>query len=134
MSLTGYISSSGLDLSYIFQSGNSGIVTGFQLINGQDIGSIFASYTSVPASLTGLITIYGSDLSTLFNGVLTSVPFSIAGCCLWMDSTDLTTIFKDASNNVSKWVDKSTNAFQFIQNTSGNQPTYSTDPSGNGIV
>ncbi len=76
MSLTGYISSSGLDLSYIFQSGNSGIVTGFQLINGQDIGTIFASYISISSSPTGLISIFGSDLSTIFNGVFTSVPFN----------------------------------------------------------
>ena len=135
MSLTGYITKSGIDLSYIFQSAtNNTIITGFKLINGEDIGSIFASYTSVSASLTGLISIGGSDLSTLFNAIVTSVPFSIAGCCLWLDSTDINTITKDGSNKVSKWVDKSENAFDFVQNTTGNQPTYSTDPSGNGII
>ena len=69
MSLTGYISSSGLDLSYIFQSGNSGIVTGYQLINGQDIGSIFASWPDlaedtaswVKENYPHIIIIYGTS-------------------------------------------------------------------------
>jgi hypothetical protein len=45
------------------------------------------------------------------------------GCCLWLDATDTSTL-TITSNKVSKWVDKSTNAFQFVQNTSTNQPTY----------
>jgi len=135
MSLTGYVTQFGIDLSYIFQpSTNNTIITGFKLINGQDIGSIFAAYTSVSTSLTGLISIDGNDLSTLFNGILEPFPFSIAGCCLWLDSTDLNTITKDGSNKVNKWVDKSENKFDFVQNTLTNQPTYSIDPSGNGII
>ena len=134
MSLTGYIAQSGIDLSFIFQSGNSGIITGFKLINGQDIGSIFASYSSILAAPTGIISTSGYDINTLFNGFAFAFVFTINGCCLWMDSNDLTTITKNVSNKVSKWVDKSANAFNFIQDTSGNQPTYSTDPSGNGII
>lgn len=126
MSLTGYITQSGIDLSYIFQPGNSGIVTGYKLIDGQDIGSIFAAYSSNLAFSTGLLSVSGFDINTLFNGVSSNLafPFSIAGCCLWLDSSDITTITKDGSNKVSNWSDKSQNGFQFGQSTAGNKPTY----------
>ena len=135
MSLTGYIARNGYDLSYIFQSGNSGLTTGYKLTNGQDIGSIFALYTSVQAQSTGLVNNSGADISTLFNGIISDFPFSISGCCLWLDSSDVTTIAKDASNKVSNWADKSTNAFQFAQSTDANKPTYTANnQNGKGTI
>ena len=38
---TGYIASSGYDLSLIFQGGTTNITTGFKLANGDDIATIF---------------------------------------------------------------------------------------------
>lgn len=43
---------------------------------------------------------------------------------LWADGADLSTITKDGSDKISGWADKSGNGFNFIQNTSTNQPTY----------
>jgi antitoxin component YwqK of YwqJK toxin-antitoxin module len=60
----------------------------------------------------------------------TPIPLRI-GVSLWLDSTDLSTITKDASNRVEKWKDKSFNAFEFNQTTAGFKPTY-TENSQNG--
>lgn len=124
MSLTGYVARNGNDLSLIFQSGNSGLTTGYKLTNGQDIGSIFAIYASIPTQLTGLVNNSGADISTLFNGKLAFSPLSISGCCLWLDAADVSTISKDANNKVSNWADKSTKSFQFAQTTANYKPTY----------
>ena len=45
MSLTGYLTRSGVDLSCIFQSGNSGIITGFKLTNDQYDWRISSGYS-----------------------------------------------------------------------------------------
>lgn len=124
MSLTGYVAKNGNDLSFIFQSGNSGQSSGYNLSNGQDIGAIFATYTSYLAQPTGLFSSNGSDINTLFNG-RSYIPLSIANCCLWLDAADITTITKDSSNRVSTWRDKSPNAFSFTQSTDGYKPIYS---------
>jgi hypothetical protein len=136
MSLTGYVAQNGNDLSYIFQSGNSGLTTGYKLTNGQDIGSIFALYTSIQAPSTGLLHTNGSDINTLFNAIpSTLLPLSISGCCWWLDAADVTTITKDGSNKVSNWADKSTNAFQFAQSTATNKPTYTANnQNGKGTI
>ena len=42
--LTGYLTSGGIDLSYIFQNGSSPITTGFLLQNGLDLATTFAPY------------------------------------------------------------------------------------------
>ena len=89
--LTGYLTIGGVDLSYIFQSGTSNIITGFLLPNGDDIGKIFAMYSTNVASNTGLICINNADICTLFNANIFS-PLSILGCCLWMDANDSTKI------------------------------------------
>lgn len=134
MSLTGYIAKDGNDLSFIFQNGNSGQISEYKLANGQDIGTIFAAYTSYLAQPTGLISKNGSDINTLFNG-RSYIPLSITGCSLWLDAADITTITKDASNRIEAWKDKSTNAFSFTQSTSGNKPTYTTNSqNGNATV
>jgi len=51
-------------------------------------------------------------------------PKSIAGLNLWLDATDLSTITKDGSDYVSKWIDKSVNAYNFDQDTASSQPQY----------
>lgn len=41
--LTGYISASGIDLSYIFQAGTTTTQSGYKLQNGNDLSSLFDS-------------------------------------------------------------------------------------------
>lgn len=54
------------------------------------------------------------------------IPTSVAGCQLWFDAADASTITLNGST-VSSWRDKSANAYSVIQPTSANQPTYSTN-------
>lgn len=51
-------------------------------------------------------------------------PLSIAGCKLWLDSSDLTTITKDGGNLVSQWNDKSGEGNHVTQATGTNQPLW----------
>jgi hypothetical protein len=44
-------------------------------------------------------------------------PKSVQGLQLWLDASDSTTITKDAYANISQWNDKSSNAYQAIQNS-----------------
>ncbi len=46
------------------------------------------------------------------------------GLSLWFDAADAGSIIKDATNKVSVWQDKSSNANHALQPTSANQPTY----------
>ena len=58
---TGYISSSGYDLSLIFQGGTDGLTTtGFLLANGSDINTIFKALSASQGFKTGLI--YSANL------------------------------------------------------------------------
>jgi len=70
-----------------------------------------------PLSRTMYLTprIYGSSFS----------PTAIAGCSLWLDAADATTITLNTTK-VTQWNDKSVSGYNFTQGTSGNQPTYST--------
>lgn len=121
---TNYLAKNGLDLSFIFQSGVSTSITGFYLLNGNDISSLFSPYTSgTQAPLTGLITQTGVDISTLFTARVSFMPLQIQGCCLWMDGADSTTI-TITSSKVSGWNDKSGQNYHFAQSTAANQPTY----------
>jgi antitoxin component YwqK of YwqJK toxin-antitoxin module len=122
-SLTGYLTSSGIDLSFIFQSGNSGLTTGYIINDGRDIGFIFKAITVYTTPLTGLTIQSGADISTLFDGVPNTPLPSIPGCCMWLDSTDTSTITL-AGSRVTSWVDKSVNKFVFNQTTNDNRPTY----------
>ena len=54
----------GKDLADIFESGNSGITTGYKTANGQDIGQLFAAGNS--GINTGLIASNGKDLGSIF--------------------------------------------------------------------
>lgn len=54
----------GKDLADIFESGNSGIATGYKTANGQDIGQLFAAGNS--GISTGLIASNGKDLGNIF--------------------------------------------------------------------
>jgi len=126
--LTNYLALSGYDLSFIFQPGNSSIITGFKLANGNDIGTIFEAYTTGSQSaITGLISVGGGDICTLFNRIVFS-PLNIAGCCLWMDSADAGTI-TITSGKVSGWNDKSGRNYHFTQTNAAYRPTY-----GSGVM
>jgi len=121
--MTGYLTKAGIDLSFIFVSGNSGIVSGYLLSDGRDIGNIFAPY-SINASLeTGLKLSSGADINTLFEAI-PPIPLQLSGCCLWLDATDASTLTLQSGNKVSEWRDKSASAFSFVQATSAKQPTY----------
>lgn len=123
---TGYITSSGYDLSLIFQGGTGVTATGFFLENGRDINTIFKALTANQGFKTGLIYSAGLDLNTLFNAI-TPIPLAIQGCCLWMDSNDTSKISPAPSNNstINTWTDKSTNAYVFTSpSTSTAKPTF----------
>ena len=120
---TGYIASSGYDLSLIFQGGTTNIITGFKLANGDDIATIFSGYSTVYAPSTGLISVEGKDVSTYFNGIIFTpiifTPLTIEGCCLWMDANDSSKISPAPTNNsdIDSWTDKSINAYVFSSPT-----------------
>ena len=127
LSLTGYLTNAGIDLSFIFQPGNSGLTTGYIINDGRDIGTIFKAITIYPTRLTGLKIQSGADISTLFDGISSAdLPLSIPGCCMWLDSTDISTITL-VSTKVASWVDKSINEFVFNQTTDNNRPTYTSN-------
>jgi hypothetical protein len=74
---TGYISNN-LDLSEIFQSGKSSIITGYKISNDQDIGELFSPWdgtTQSKASVTGY-TVNGTDLNEYFNSIK-AIPYTI---------------------------------------------------------
>ena len=50
------------------------------------------------------------------------VPTSIAGCVMWLDAADLTSMTLNGAN-VSQWTDKSGSGNSVIQASSGSQPT-----------
>jgi len=52
-------------------------------------------------------------------------PLSIAGCKLWLDASDTSTISLSGSA-VTQWNDKSGNAYNFAQGTSANRPSSGT--------
>lgn len=54
-----------------------------------------------------------------------SAPTDLAGCVLWFDAKDLSSITKDGSNRVSQWSDKSASAAHAVQAVDANKPTYS---------
>jgi len=50
-------------------------------------------------------------------------PVDIAGCALWLDAADPSTVTLSGSN-VTQWNDKSGNGYNATQATSGNRPVY----------
>lgn len=79
--------------------------------------------------------IYWSGITVLKNATGTSAkssgactssisPADLGSLVLWLDANDLTKITKDASNNVSQWLDKSSNAYACI-NGGTTKPLYS---------
>lgn len=54
----------------------------------------------------------------------TFLPTSIAGCALWLDGADPTTLVFSSGSNISQWNDKSGNAKNITQPTQANQPSY----------
>jgi hypothetical protein len=53
-------------------------------------------------------------------------PTDIAGCRLWLDAADQSTLTLQSNNKVSAWKDKSINAFVLSNATTLTQPTYVT--------
>ena len=53
-------------------------------------------------------------------------PTDIAGCQLWLDAADSSTLTLEAGNKVSAWADKSINRFVMSNATTLTQPTYVT--------
>ena len=53
-------------------------------------------------------------------------PTDIAGCRLWLDAADNSTLTLQSNNKVSAWRDKSSNAFVLSNATTLTQPTYVT--------
>jgi hypothetical protein len=83
--------------------------------------------SSLPVTHPGLgTTLYRSDYTK--QNVMTARPFytafsprSIAGCTLWLDATDSSTI--TTVTGVSQWNDKSGNGYNLTQGSTGSQPT-----------
>ena len=122
-----------IDLSNIFVSGSSpGVTTGYTLLNGNDISTIFNPYIAgdTKYKATGFLTSGGFDLSDLFS-YKPPLPLSISGCSMWLDANDASTLTL-VSNKVSKWNDKSPNLFYVYQDTSTSRPTYDTTTLVNG--
>jgi hypothetical protein len=104
--------------------------------NRQTIESYLAQKWGMTASLPvghpGLTTtVYGTTTVTLPKQKIRSIPktvftsflpTSITGCSLWLDAADLTSLTV-SGGAVSQWNDKSGNANNATQSTSGNQPT-----------
>ena len=62
--LTGYLTNTGVDLSYVFQNGTTQIAGGYRLANGNALTFLATSGNSV--SKTGYLGSNGQDLSTFF--------------------------------------------------------------------
>lgn len=71
-------------------------------------------------------------MTTPFQCTQTFTPTQISGCQLWFDAADTTTFSYGSGTLISQWRDKSSNAYNVIQPTSGNQPTL-TQVSQNGL-
>ena len=69
---------------------------------------------------TNPTTVKRREYSTAFS------PRSIAGCSLWLDAADASTITLNGTN-VASWQDKSGNGYSVGQSTPANQPSYSTN-------
>ena len=70
-----------------------------------------------------------ANLPNIFGILASSVsafdPLSIAGCKLWLDAADTSTISLSGSA-VTQWDDKSGNAYNFTQGTGANRPSSGT--------
>jgi hypothetical protein len=78
MSITG-LTSSGIDLCYIFQSGTTATESGYKLSNGTDLSSIFKENVSGTYALdTGYKMINNQDISTMYEQCVPPPPVTIA--------------------------------------------------------
>ena len=66
--LTGYLTSGGIDLSYIFQTGTTTGTSGYKIASGADLNTKFlVSYNIYFAQPTGYLRTTNTDLSTLYH-------------------------------------------------------------------
>ena len=122
---SGYKLLNGADLSTIFAARTSvtSVVTGYKLLNGDDLSSLYE-----PGVSTGVTTGYKlqnteNDIATVFLKKSSLSPLDISGCCYWMDASDQSTIDL-SSGKVSKWTDKSVNRYTMNQIDHNKRPTY----------
>ena len=87
-SATGFFHANGQDFSNVYQPGNSGVVTGYKISSGADIGSIFAApSSSLPINGGTYTTTLTRDGTS---GARASVKFVISGGNAWaLQSTGL---------------------------------------------
>ena len=110
--LTGYLTESGTDLSYVFMPLSSGTQysteTGFKLSSGSDLNTVFAQYSNYASSKTMLIASNNLDLNAIFNAIKYTVTSTITG-----DGTKTTLV---SGNTYTYTFTGGTNEIQFNQN------------------
>jgi hypothetical protein len=61
-------------------------------------------------------------------------PSPVSGATLWLDAADASTFTYSSGTVVSKWKDKSSNAYEFVNTTVANQPNRDTTQNGYSTV
>jgi len=91
MTSTGYLVG-GVDISNMFQPGNSGITTGYKIKGGADLGTLFAAYTTggTKSILTGYNVTGKGDLNSIFAPV-SVIPFTTTNLYYNLNSTPIYT-------------------------------------------
>ena len=64
--------------------------------------------------------------------IVLSIPGKFSELKFWLDASDVNSVTKDSSNQVSQWNDKSGNDSHAVKSTSTNQPILVAD-SQNGL-
>ncbi|MDA0307510.1 MAG: hypothetical protein O2832_02155 [Proteobacteria bacterium] len=72
---------------------------------------------------------FDDSLAAEFKGILSQGfdPRQLQNLLLWLDASDSSTIVKDGSNLISKWLDKSDRKNHAIQDNAAKKATYSSD-------
>ena len=76
--LTGYLTSSGLDLSYVFLKGTTTTNSGYTLISGGDLSSVFKANTGTlgVAPNTGFKMLNNQDISTIYEPLIITITIT----------------------------------------------------------
>jgi hypothetical protein len=90
------------------------------------------SYDS-PDDIAGLLLwLDAKDAATITSASSPFLPTSVAGCLLWLDAADAATITA-SGGLVSAWANKGSVGGSFVQATSGNQFSQTTNAHGNAV-
>lgn len=84
------------------------------------IDKITVGTTEIDKIYQGTSLVYSKDDLTQ---VSTWEPSKVPNMYCWLDSVDNDTLFRNNSNKVVMWSDKSSNSFSFLQTTASRQPT-----------